>query len=124
MTVRLEGTFDGASTNPTYGNVAQYVFDNALNGLPGTLDLYFAKGGKLHLEWATLVMDDQSVSATGTLTMPSQGPHPGQLYCIGAATVTPHAGYSTSFTLSSLSRGACPGTPVSGSLQGCAAGAG
>jgi hypothetical protein len=116
---------DGASANGSYSGPSGYAFVNALGGAsPGTLDASFGSGGALHLQWTTLVADDQTVPATGTLTMPTEGPHAGQVYCVTAATVEPRTaaeGGGTSFTLSSLAKGACPGTSVSGSLEGCAA---
>jgi hypothetical protein len=127
-TVQLSGTLDGAPANGAYTGPSSYAFINALGTAPGTLDASFGTGGTLHLQWTTLVADDQTVPATGTLTMPSEGPHAGQMYCVTAGTVTPRSmaeGGGTSFTLSSLAQtmdaGACPGTGVSGSLQGCAA---
>jgi hypothetical protein len=122
--VELSGMLEGASANGSYSGPSSYAFINALGGQPGTIDVSFGSGGTLHLQWANLLADDQSGPATGTLTMPSEGPHAGQIYCVTAATVVPRSmteGGGTSFTLSSLAKGACPGAGVSGTLDGCAA---
>jgi hypothetical protein len=120
-TVQLSGMLDGAPASGAYTGPTPYAF--AQLGPAGTVDFSFGTGGALHLQWMTLVADDQTEPATGTLTMPSEGPHPGQMYCVTAGTVTPRTmaeGDGISFTLTSLAKGACPGTGVSASLDGCA----
>jgi hypothetical protein len=91
----------------------------------GTLTVDFGTNGVLNLAWTTVVPDEQSTSVTGTITMPTEGPHAGQEYCIKAGTMTPHSqstGNGVSFSFTSLAKGACPGTTVAGALDGCAAG--
>jgi hypothetical protein len=124
-TVELVGMLDGAPANGAYSGPASYSFANALSGtIPGSFDVQFGTAGALHLQWTTLAADDQTVPASGMLTMPSEGPHAGQTYCLGAGSITPRSqaqGSGMSFAFSTVASGACPGTPVAGSLQGCAA---
>jgi hypothetical protein len=48
-----------------YPGPLTYQFVNALSGKPGSLDVTFGAAGQIHLQWATLVLDDQSVAAPG-----------------------------------------------------------
>lgn len=133
--LELDGTI-GTSSESVGGSTNPYGFINALGGKPGTLDVGFGgqaacgpdagisvcTAGELHLTWGSLVADDQSVAATGTLVLPDQ---PGQTYCIDSATLTPRSssegGGGVSFVLNGFGTGACPGTSVSGTMSGCAA---
>jgi hypothetical protein len=122
-TFQLSGTLDGANANGAYGAATQFMFENALGSSPGDVKVAFGTGGQLDLTWAMLVADGQTTPVTGTLVMPSEGPHPGTMYCITAGTMTPNppGEDGVSFTITGLASGACPGTPVSASLSGCAA---
>jgi hypothetical protein len=122
-TFQLSGTLDGATANGSYGNATSYFFENALNNTPGDINAGFGTNGQLHLSWPGLVADGQSTQVTGTLTMPSEGPHPGAMYCItaGSMTVNPPGEDGASFSITGLASGACPGTPVTASLTGCVA---
>jgi hypothetical protein len=120
--VELVGTIDGTPAKGTYPGPMAYDFVNALNGQAGTATFEFGTGGSLNLSWMGLLPNDQSATATGTLTMPMEGPQAGQTYCVGGS-ITPRSqneGDGISFTLSSLAQGVCPGTKVTGSLTGCA----
>jgi hypothetical protein len=132
-TFQLNGTI-GTSSEGVGSSASPYEFVNSLGGHPGTLNVGFGgqatcadaglggcTAGSLHLTWNSLVADDQSVAATGTLVLPDQS---GQTYCIDGATLTPRnsneGGGGVSFVLTSFGTGSCPGTSVTGSMSGCA----
>jgi hypothetical protein len=120
-TVQIEGSLDGAEAKGNYGAPFSYAFEQTGTG---TLTVDFTGNGELDFAWSKIVPDEQSTPITGTITLPAQGPHAGQAYCVTAGSMTRHSlssGTGVSFSITSLAQGACPGTPVSGSLEGCSA---
>lgn len=92
---------------------------------PHTLDLP-PDGSVLHLEWTMLLPPGVSDAASGTVVMPATAPHAGELICGAGGSAsyedfTNGGGNDYIFTLTDLSLGpTCPGTPLAGSLAGCA----
>jgi hypothetical protein len=119
-TFELIGSLGGATANGFYAGPTSYAFVNALSAaVPGSLDLQFGSAGAMDLQWSVLAADDRAVPATGIMTMPAEGPNATLTYCV-TGSITPRAAGGVSFAFSSIGAGVCPGTPVSGSLRGCA----
>ena len=120
---RLDGTLEGAAISGSYASLSSYVFDAAAKNQPGTVLVSFGTGGKLSLTWTEVVADGQGTAAYGSLALPTDGPLPGESFCISAATVTvlpASQGGGISFELSTLVEGPCAGVSVAGTLAGCA----
>jgi hypothetical protein len=92
--------------------------------LPHSLDLPL-DGSVLHLEWTDLLQIGSTGAASGRVVMPADAPRAGETIC-GAGTLRdealPNNRSSYAFLLKDLSLGpTCPGTALTGFLNGCAA---
>ncbi len=134
---QLSGPLDGEPAKGSYASPV-YTFMNGnaeidmaladgkhkhVPARPGTLDITFATKGQFHLKWSNTVDDGDSVPATGSVTLPAEGPHPGQTYCIKAATMTARTaadGNGVSFAITSLAKGGCKAKAAPATLRGCA----
>ena len=117
-TVQLDGTVGGTAVHQS-GAPTSYAFNNAFGPTHGAVSIGFGDSGVVDLAWADLVADDHTTAANGSLLLSTSSP-----YCIKAATLTPKTdaeGGGVSFSLTTLTSGACPGTPIDGSVEGCAA---
>ena len=120
--IALLGELDGQHVDASAA-FTSWIFQQGTR--PYTLDLPY-DGGMLHLEWNTpLFSGGAPAAASGTLVMPAAAPHAGETIC-GATGTTKYqdlsaGGSDHSFTLTDLSSGpSCPGSPLMGSLAGCA----
>ena len=118
--VAVVGELEGATVDTCFA-----MSWNSVNQAttPATMDMEFGTEGKVHLQWTGLLSDGMGTTATGTITMPKEGPGAGKQYCVDAgmfAMFEVGLGQRVyTFMLSKLSSGAtCPGTAVVGSLQG------
>jgi len=117
-TLELDGHLGGMNVHQS-GTPTSYAFNNAFGPTHGAVSIGFSDSGVVDLTWADLVADDQSTNAIGSLLLSSTSP-----YCIKAATITPRSdseGGGVSFSLTTLTSGPCPGMPIDGSVEGCAA---
>jgi hypothetical protein len=95
---------------------------------PATLDVGYADGA-VHLQWNNLLPIGQTTAATGTIVMPAGSPHAGETICAGSGSITDQSATDGAvidnylFTLRTLSTGpTCPGTALTGSIDGCKGG--
>jgi hypothetical protein len=121
---KLSGSLDGTSIEQAYSSNGYALILKDFSGYigsKGSLQAHFDQAG---------VSSAGSPIASGTLTMPTEGPLAGQVFCIGGGTITGGDG-AYAFTLTNLSKsaaaagadaGACTGTPVSGEVTGCVRG--
>ena len=117
--LELDGHLGGMNVHQS-GTPGSYAFNNALGPTHGAVSIGLTgASGVVDLTWADPVADDQSTPATGSLVLSATSS-----YCVKAATLTPKSGSEgggVSFSLTTLTSGACPGTPIDGSVEGCAA---
>jgi hypothetical protein len=114
----LDGQHVDAATAFTLWSFQQGV-------LPHSLDLP-NDGSLLHLEWRMLLPPGVPDAATGRVVIPATAPRAGETICAASGSIkyedfTNGNGADYIFTLTDLSSGpTCPGTPLAGSLAGCA----
>ena len=119
-TVALLGELEGTQANACFPR-SWHTVNQATS--PSSMDVEFGTEGKVHLEWNGLLPDGMGTAVTGTLKMPAEGPLAGKQYCVNAGSFAMfEVGLGErlfAFSLTTLASGAtCPGTAVTGSLQG------
>lgn len=110
--ITISGTVDGTDID-VQADVSGRMVNQASD--PKMLSISFS-GGSVSFEWANQIPNGQMTAATGRTTID------GTTYCFASGELTlDDSGYDR-FTLGDLSESSgtdCPGTAVSGSLEGC-----
>jgi hypothetical protein len=116
----LDGSLDGEAVSYR-GPLKVYAWTQLGRG---KLDASFAEGGSFHAEWAQLVGNGTTFSATGSITLPPTEPHAGETLAYDSGTFTKLDG-GVRFKVSGFKLNVqcisapCPSEDVIGTLQGC-----
>jgi len=117
----LRGTLDGHALSAA-GTVQNHLWENF--GSTNKLDASFDPPSAIHAQWPQSVFDGQTTEITGAVTLPAGTPHGGETLDASGGHLVIN-GDTVNFDYSGLSLSVmcvtapCPGTPVSGSLEGC-----